>query len=56
MENCVSKGNIEIIIKKSIPSPFFAEERLTDGVYGSEDQLGDNELKRRLDDIDELCK
>ena len=33
-----------------------AEERLSDVVHGSEDQWGDDKLKRTRDDIDELCK
>ena len=33
-----------------------AKERLADVVYGSEDQWGEDKLKRTLNDIDELCK
>ena len=32
------------------------EERLADIVYGSEDQRGEDKLKRTRDNIDELCK
>ena len=55
MENCVSKGDIEII-KKVYQALLLAKERLVDVVYGSEDQWGEGKLKRILDDIDELCK
>ena len=55
MENCVSKDAIEII-KKVYQPPFLAEERLADVVYGSEDQLDEDKLKRTRDDIDGLCK
>ena len=55
MENCVSKGNIEII-KKKYQAFLLAKERLADVVYGSEDQWGEDKLKRTLDNIDELCK
>ena len=33
-----------------------AEEKLSDVVYGSEDQWDVGKLKRTPDDIDELCK
>ena len=55
MENCVSKGDIEII-KKVYQPLLLAKERLVDVVYGSEDQWGEGKLKGMLDDIDELCK
>ena len=55
MEDSVSKGEIAII-KKVYQAFLSAEERLADVVYGSEDQLGEDKLKRTLDDIDELCK
>ena len=60
MENCVSKeleGNNAIeIIKKVYQTLSLAKERLADVVYGSEDQWGEDKLKRTLDDIHELCK
>ena len=52
MEDCVSKDAIEIN-KKTL---LLAQERLTDVVYGSEDQWGEDKLKRTRDDIDKLCK
>ena len=55
MENCVSKGDIEII-KKVHQALLLAKERLGDLVYDSEDQWDEDKLKRTLDDIDELCK
>ena len=55
MENCVSKGDIEII-KKVHQALLLAKERLGDVVYDSEDQWDEDKLKRTLDDIDELCK
>ena len=55
MENCVSKGDIEII-KKVYQTLVLAKERLADVVYGSEDQWDEDKLKKTLDDIDELCK
>ena len=55
MEDCVSKDTIEII-KKVYQVFLLAEERLTDVVYGSEDQWGEEKLQRTRDDIDELCK
>ena len=55
MEDCISKGAIEII-KKLYQALLLAEERLADMVYGSEDQLGEDKLKRTGDDIDEICK
>ena len=33
-----------------------AEEKLSDVVYGSDDQWDVGKLKRTPDDIDELCK
>ena len=39
-----------------MPIPFVAKERLAAVVYGSEDQLGEEKLKRTLNGIDELCK
>ena len=53
MEDCVSKGAIEII-KKVYQVLLLAEERLADEVYGSEDDWGEDKLKKTLDDIDEL--
>ena len=55
MENCVSKGDIEII-KKVHQALLLAKERIGDVVYDSEDQWDEDKLKRTLDDIDELCK
>ena len=52
MEDCVSKDAIEIN-KKAL---LLAQERLTDVVYGSEDQWGEDKLKRTLGDMDEFCK
>ena len=60
MENCVSKelgGNNAIeIIKKVYQALLLAKGRLADVVYGSEDQWGEDKLKRTLDDIHELRK
>ena len=60
MGKCVSKGlegdNVIEIIKKVYQTPLLAKERLADVVCGSEDQWGEDKLKRTLDDIDELCK
>ena len=55
MENCVSKVTIEII-KKVYQTLFFGTRRLAGVVYGSEDQWGEDKLKKTRDDIDELCK
>ena len=55
MENCVSKGDIEVI-KKVYQALVLAKERLADVVYGNEDQWDEAKLKRTLDDIDKLCK
>ena len=44
------------IIKKVYQGLLLAEERLADVVYCSEDQWGEDKLKRVHDDIDELCK
>ena len=55
MENCILKGTIDII-KKVYQALLLEEERLSDAVYGSEDQWGKDKLKRTHDDIDELCK
>ena len=55
MEDCVSEGAIEII-KKVYQALLLAEERLVDVVYDTEDQWGEEKLKRTRDDIDELCK
>ena len=54
MEDCVSKDAIEII-KKVYQALLLAEERLADVIYGSEDQWGEDKLKRTRDDIDKLC-
>ena len=60
MDNCLSKGlegdNAIGIIKKVYQALFLAKERIADVVYGSEDQWGEDKLKRTLDDIDELRK
>ena len=60
MEDCVSnevEGNSAIkIIKKVYQALLLAEEKLADVVYGSQDQWGEDKLKRTCDDIDELCK
>ena len=55
MENCVSKGDIEII-KKVYQALLLVKESLADVVCGSEDQWGEDKLKRMLNDINELCK
>ena len=55
MEDCVSKDGMEII-KKVYQALSLVEERLADVVYGSEDQRGEDKLKRTLDNIDELFK
>ena len=55
MENCVSKGNIEII-EKVYQALLLAKEKLADVAYSSEDQWGEDKRKRTLDDIYELCK
>ena len=60
MENCLSKelggDNAIEIIKKVYQALLLAKERLTDVVYSSEDQWGEDKLKRMLDDIKKLCK
>ena len=60
MENCVSKeleGDRAIeIIRKVYQTLLLADERLSDVVFGSEDQWGEDKLKRTHDDIDKLCK
>ena len=33
-----------------------AKKKLADVVYGSEDQWGEDKLKKTLDNTDELCK
>ena len=55
MEDSVSKDAIEII-EKVYQTLLLAEERLADVVCGSEDQWGEDKLKRTLDNIDEYCK
>ena len=59
MGNCLSKelegDNAIEIIKKVYQALLLAKERLADVVYGSEDQWGEDKLKRTLDDTDELC-
>ena len=55
MENCVSKDVIETI-KKVYQALLLVEERLSDVVYDSEDQWGEDKPKRARNDIDELCK
>ena len=55
MENCVSKGNIEII-EKVYQAFLLAKEKLADVAYSSENQRGEVKRKRTLDDIYELCK
>ena len=56
MGNCFSKelegDNAIEIIKKVYQALLLAKERLADVVYGSEDQWGEDKLKRTLDDID----
>ena len=52
MEDSVSKDAIEII-EKVYQTLLLAEERLADVVCGSEDQWGEDKLKRTLDNIDE---
>ena len=60
MEDGVSKeieGDCAIkVIKKVYQALLLAKERLADVVYSSEDQLGEDKLKRTLGDINELCK
>ena len=60
MGNCLSKelegDNAIEIIKKVYQDLLLARERLVDVVYGSEDQWCEDNLKRTLDDIDELFK
>ena len=57
MENCISKSDKSLeIIKKAYQPLFLAQERLADVVYCSEDEWGEDKLKKTLDDIDELCK
>ena len=57
MENYVyvSKDYTEIV-NKVYQVPLLSKARLTDVVYGREDQWYEDRLKRTLDDIDELCK
>ena len=55
MEDSVSKDAIEII-EKVYETLLLAKERLADVVCGSEDQWGEDKLKKTLDNIDELCK
>ena len=59
MENRVSKelegDNAIAIIKKIYQALLLAEEGLSDVVYGTEDQWGEDKLKRMRDDIDKLC-
>ena len=57
MENYVyvSKDYIEMV-NKVYQVLLLSKGRLTDVVYGSEDQWCGDKLKRTLDDIDELCK
>ena len=57
MENCIPKGDNSLeIIKKAYQPLFLAQERLADVIYCSEDEWGEEKLKKTLDDIDELCK
>ena len=44
------------MVRKVYQALLLAKERLANVVYGSEDQWGEDKLKRTLDDIDELCK
>ena len=57
MENCISKelegDNAIDRIKKVYQARLLAKERLADVIYDSEDQWGENKLKRTLDGIDE---
>ena len=55
MENCILKGTIEII-KKVCQALLLEGERLSNVVYGHEDQWGRDKLKRTRDGINELCK
>ena len=60
MGNCLSKElegtNAIGIIKKVYQILLLEKERLADVVYGSEDQWGEDKLKRAVDNINELCK
>ena len=60
MGNCVSKeledDNAIEKIKKVYQALLLAKERLAYVVYDSEDQWGEDKLRRTLDGIDELCK
>ena len=44
------------LFKKVYQAFLLAEERLADVVYGSEDQWGEDKLKKTRVGIDELCK
>ena len=50
MEDCVWKNGIETI-KKVYQALLLAKERLSDVVYGSEDQWSEYKRKRRHDEI-----
>ena len=57
MEDCVSKDDNSIEITKKVYQVLLvAQERLANVVSSSEDQWGEDEIKRTLDDIDEICK
>ena len=60
MEKCVSKelegNNVIEIIKKVYQALLLAKKRLSAVVCNSEDQRGEDKLKRTFDEIDELCK
>ena len=57
MEDCVSKGDNSIEITKKVYQVLLvAQERLANVVSSNEDQWGEDEIKRTLDDIDEICK
>ena len=60
MGNCLSKelegDNAIEIIKKVYQALLLAKEKLADVFYVSDNQWGEDKLKRTLDDIVELCK
>ena len=55
MESCVSKDAIETI-EKVYQALLLEKERLSNMVYGSGDQWGEDKLKRTRGDIHELFK
>ena len=57
MEDCISKGDNSIEITKKVYQVLLvAQERLANVVSSSEDQWGEDKIKRTLDDIDEIYK